>query len=59
MRQLGEHGEYVNFRAREYTRPIADFTRAIYGPEKYRQLQRVKQRYDPGNLFRENYNVVP
>lgn len=59
MRQLGEHGEYVNFRAREYTRPITDFTRAIYGQEKYRRLQGIKQRYDPGNLFRENYNVAP
>ena len=59
MRRLGEQGEYVNFRAREYTRPVTDFTRAIYGEQKYRQLQRVKQRYDPGNLFRENYNVSP
>lgn len=59
MRQLGEQGEYVNFRAREYTQPVTDFTRAIYGEQRYRQLQRVKQHYDPGNLFRENYNVAP
>src|SRR5699024_9925062 len=59
MRRLSEHGEYVNFRSREHTRPITDFTRHIYGEEKYRQLQRVKQQYDPANLFRSNYNVAP
>ncbi|WP_425548382.1 FAD-binding oxidoreductase [Brachybacterium paraconglomeratum] len=59
MEQLSEHGEYVNFRAREHTHPVADISRHIYGEETYRQLQRVKQRYDPGNLFRGNYNVAP
>ena len=59
MERLAERGEYVNFRALEYTRPITDFTRQIYGEEKYRRLQHVKQRYDPQNLFRGNYNVSP
>lgn len=45
--------------AREYARPLADYSRHIYGEETYRQLQRVKQHYDPGNLFRVNYNVRP
>src|SRR5699024_12686631 len=58
-RRLSKHGEYVNSRSREHTRPIPDFTRHIYGEEKYRQLQRVKQQYDPANLFRSNYNVAP
>ena len=52
-------GEYVNFRAREFSRPLTDYSRRIYGEETYRRLQRVKQHYDPGNLFRGNYNVAP
>ncbi|WP_394216210.1 FAD-binding oxidoreductase [Brachybacterium vulturis] len=59
MTQLGEQGEYVNFRAREYTGPLSDLTRRIYGEQTYRRLQQVKRRYDPGNLFRVNYNVTP
>lgn len=59
MDQLSEHGEYVNFRAREFAHPLPDYSRRIYGEETYRRLQRVKQHYDPGNLFRGNYNVAP
>src|SRR5699024_8513187 len=59
MSRLGERGEYVNFRAREYTGPLADLTRKVYGEETYRRLQQVKRHYDPGNLFRVNYNVTP
>ncbi|MDN5900437.1 MAG: FAD-binding oxidoreductase [Brachybacterium sp.] len=59
MKRLGEQGEYVNFRAREYTRPLSDLTRSAYGEQTYRRLQQVKRQYDPGNLFRVNYNVAP
>lgn len=59
MAMLSERGEYVNFRAMHHTRPITDVTRQIFGEQKYRRLQRIKQRYDPQNLFRGNYNVSP
>lgn len=32
---------------------------AAYPPATYRRLAGVKQRYDPGNLFRRNHNIVP
>jgi FAD/FMN-containing dehydrogenase len=32
---------------------------AIYGPERYERLARVKKTYDPTNMFRINHNVVP
>ncbi len=32
---------------------------AIYGPERYERLARIKKTYDPTNMFRINHNVVP
>lgn len=52
-------GEYVNLRALEHTRPVAELSRDAYGEETYRRLQHVKQVYDPGNMFRQNYNIAP
>jgi FAD/FMN-containing dehydrogenase len=43
---------YVNFE-------VEDQVMAIYGEEKYQRLQKVKDKYDPGNLFRLNQNIKP
>jgi FAD/FMN-containing dehydrogenase len=47
-------GAYVNFLTAEET----DRVRAAYG-SNYDRLAKVKRQYDPGNLFRTNWNVVP
>jgi Berberine and berberine like len=33
--------------------------RVAYGMERYDHLARVKQAYDPGNMFRMEHNIVP
>ena len=46
---------YLNYIGDEGT----DRVRAAFGPEMYPKLQAVKDRYDPGNLFRLNQNIEP
>lgn len=33
--------------------------RDAYGAEIYAKLQKIKQKYDPGNVFRMNQNILP
>ncbi|MFN4141986.1 FAD-binding oxidoreductase [Aestuariivirga sp.] len=48
-------GNYVN----EQADLGGDVARQAYGAEKFRRLQRLKARFDPGNLFRLNQNIEP
>ncbi|MFI7580375.1 FAD-binding oxidoreductase [Kocuria sp. M1N1S27] len=61
MQPFAEHGEYVNLMgpgAASGADPAAA-ARLVYGRQKYQRLVALKDRYDPGNLFRRNVNVVP
>ncbi|WP_280490938.1 FAD-binding oxidoreductase [Nocardia asiatica] len=48
-------GGYVNFMAD----PEHDRVRESYGGAKYAKLAEIKSRYDPGNVFHRNANIVP
>jgi hypothetical protein len=58
MQPFAEHGEYLNFLGGE-ARPDPDAARLTYGAGKYDKLLDLKRRYDPGNLFSRNHNIVP
>ena len=46
---------YVNFIGDEGEDRVV----ASFGAEGYARLQALKDRYDPGNLFRSNQNIKP
>jgi FAD/FMN-containing dehydrogenase len=48
-------GRYVNYLGDDES---GDPVAAAYGPN-YRRLQRIKAKYDPGNLFHMNQNIRP
>lgn len=50
-------GAYIGFLGPEAADPGG--VAAAYPPATYRRLAAVKRRYDPGNLFRRNHNIVP
>ena len=46
---------YVNFIGDEGEDRVV----AAFGGEGYARLQAIKDRYDPGNLFRSSLNIKP
>jgi FAD/FMN-containing dehydrogenase len=52
MRPFSTGGAYLNFTPE-------DRVRDAYGAAKYERLVALKNRYDPGNLFRLNHNIKP
>jgi hypothetical protein len=52
MRPFATGAEYLNFTPE-------DRVRDAYGAAKYTRLVALKDRYDPGNLFRLNANIKP
>lgn len=48
-------GTYVNYAQDE----INGDASCIYGAERYRELEVIKGRYDPQNVFRHNKNIQP
>jgi FAD/FMN-containing dehydrogenase len=61
MQPFAEHGEYVGLMGPdvELGGDPAEAARLAYGREKHQRLAALKDRYDPGNLFRHNLNVPP
>ncbi|MEX5295895.1 FAD-binding oxidoreductase [Kocuria sp. CPCC 205268] len=61
MQPFAEHGEYINLMGpdAELGGDRAEAARLAYGREKHQRLAALKDRYDPGNLFRHNLNVAP
>jgi hypothetical protein len=48
-------GSYANFISSRTSEDVA----SIYSETTYERLQEIKQKYDPENLFDQNYNIKP
>jgi FAD/FMN-containing dehydrogenase len=55
LRPVSSAATYINYLSSDAEADV----RAAYGPAAYGRLQRLKDRYDPENLFRLNRNVRP
>ena len=55
MEPFGSRNAALNFVMDEGQERV----QSTYGPEKYARLVALKDRYDPGNLFRRNQNIRP
>ena len=55
LRRYSTGGTYINFLTEE---EVGDRLRAAYG-QNYDRLVEIKQKWDPGNLFRANKNIPP
>lgn len=59
MLPFAETGQYVNFLGAETGQDMSQAARLAYGTSTYERLRDLKNRYDPGNLFRLNHNILP
>ncbi|MFC6257764.1 FAD-binding oxidoreductase, partial [Kocuria oceani] len=59
MAPFAELGQYVNFLGAEQGPVTPEAARQAYGERTHRRLVELKDRYDPGNIFRLNHNIVP
>jgi FAD/FMN-containing dehydrogenase len=59
MQPHASGGHYVNFLGRDDPAEVAAQVREAYTPGIYDRLVALKDRWDPGNLFRLNHNVPP
>ncbi len=55
MQSYSTESVYVNYLSDEGEERV----KSAYGEEHYSRLVRLKQRYDPGNVFRNNQNIRP
>lgn len=59
LEPFAEQGQYVNFLGADAGGDPVAAARQAYGPAKHERLVELKNRYDPGNVFRGNHNIVP
>jgi len=63
VRALWDDLQPFSFDAGTYVNAMAEFdedrVRASYGPAKYERLVKIKQKYDPRNVFHRNANIPP
>ncbi|WP_171169091.1 FAD-binding oxidoreductase [Streptomyces sp. I05A-00742] len=57
LRPWSTGGMNLNFAGVEDATP--DRVRAAYAPADYERLRNLKSHYDPGNMFRINFNIPP
>jgi FAD/FMN-containing dehydrogenase len=48
----------VNFLSKDEATTPSE-VRLAYGPDRYDRLARIKRRFDPDNMFRNNHNIPP
>ncbi len=59
MEPFAETGQYINFLGADRGPVSPAAARLAYGQDKHQRLVKIKNRYDPENLFRLNHNIVP